>query len=79
MATINCSDFMGPIEIGSDEIGLDFTIETTIDESSLTITSRQISGRLTLEYNNIDYWANVSYYGRFNYKSISSFEKSKIT
>ena len=46
MATINSSQLLIPIDLGSNEIGLDFTIETTIDESSLNITSRQISGRL---------------------------------
>ena len=78
MATIDCSEYLIPIEIGTDGGDLG-SVSTSVDESSFTVTSYEISGRFTFEENNIDYSAYISYYGRFKYTSVSALERSKIT
>ena len=76
MATINCSELLEDISIGEKSTYLPAVI---FDESSLSYSSRSLSGRGLVEINNEQYWASFICYGKFSFSSISSYEKSKVT
>ena len=76
MATINCSELLEAISIGEKSTYLPAVI---FDESSLSYSSRSLSGRGLVEINNEQYWASFICYGKFSFSSISSYEKSKVT
>ena len=77
MATIDGSNLIGSFSIGDDDISL--LPSVYFDESSLEYTSRSISGSAYVVFDNEEYWANISIYGKFKYGSVSSLERSKIT